>query len=105
VLELVPDVEVVDRAMTRLGRGESLAVFASQACVAALMSRKQGMEELCYGVAAPASAAEYAHELYATLRQLDALRVSRLIVAEPPAGPEWTAVRDRLTRAAHGAGH
>ncbi|MBI4694071.1 MAG: threonylcarbamoyl-AMP synthase [Gammaproteobacteria bacterium] len=104
-LDLVPDAELVDRAMTRLGRGESLAVFASAASVAILMSRKEGMEEPCYGVAAPASAAEYAHELYATLRQLDALRVSRLIIAEPPDGPEWTAVRDRLARAAHGAGH
>jgi L-threonylcarbamoyladenylate synthase len=44
--------------------------------------------------------AEFGQRLYATLRDLDALGAPRLLVEEPPAGDEWAAVRDRLTRAA-----
>lgn len=46
----------------------------------------------------PAAAAAL---LYKELRRLDAdPRVARIIVLEPPAGPEWDAIRDRLARAA-----
>ena len=39
--------------------------------------------------------------LYAELRRLDAdVSIARIVVVEPPAGPEWDAIRDRLTRAA-----
>lgn len=38
--------------------------------------------------------------LYDTLRRLDALAADRLLVQAPPAGPDWDAVRDRLSRAA-----
>lgn len=54
-------------------------------------------------VAAPADAAGYAHALYANLRALDASRADVIVVEAPPARPEWTAVIDRLTRAAAGA--
>jgi L-threonylcarbamoyladenylate synthase len=46
--------------------------------------------------------AEYARSLYDHLRRLDASGAARLIVAEPPSGPEWEAVRDRLNRASAG---
>lgn len=46
-------------------------------------------------------AGEYAHELYAALRDLETRGVSRIVVEEPPAQPEWQAIRDRLQRAAH----
>ena len=49
----------------------------------------------------PPSAAEYGRVLYATLRGLDAAAHDLIIVEAPPAGPEWLAVRDRLSRAAH----
>jgi L-threonylcarbamoyladenylate synthase len=48
----------------------------------------------------PGSAAEVAHELFAVMREFDAAGVSTLWVEEPPAGPEWDGVRDRLVRAA-----
>jgi L-threonylcarbamoyladenylate synthase len=51
-------------------------------------------------VVLPATPAEFGQRLYATLRDLDALGAPRLLVEEPPAGDEWAAVRDRLTRAA-----
>ena len=46
---------------------------------------------------------DYARALYESLRRLDASGAVRLIVAEPPAGPDWEAVRDRLKRASAGS--
>jgi len=53
---------------------------------------------------APGDARTYAHDLYATLRELDAQGCELLIVEAPPATPEWEAVHDRLRRAAAGSG-
>ena len=47
---------------------------------------------------------DYAHELYATLHQLDRSGCELLLVEAPPAGTDWDAVRDRLQRAATGSG-
>ena len=41
-----------------------------------------------------------AHELFSVLRELDAEGVALIWVEDPPPGPEWDGVRDRLTRAA-----
>ncbi|MEO5692580.1 MAG: L-threonylcarbamoyladenylate synthase [Usitatibacter sp.] len=41
----------------------------------------------------------YGHDLYANLRQLDDIGAQRILVQEPPSGPEWEAVNDRLARA------
>ena len=41
-----------------------------------------------------------AHELFQVLRELDAEGVQLIWVEEPPTGPEWDGVRDRLSRAA-----
>jgi len=51
----------------------------------------------------PAVAAKYAHELYASLRALDAAGVDVILVEQPPQTPGWAAVNDRLRRAAGGA--
>lgn len=51
-------------------------------------------------IAAPQDAARYAHDLYANLRQLDAAGCEMILVEQVPREPEWTAVADRLTRAA-----
>ncbi|MBU3672706.1 MAG: threonylcarbamoyl-AMP synthase [Sinobacteraceae bacterium] len=48
----------------------------------------------------PDAAADYGQQLYATLRRLDKLGVSRILVERVPAGIEWDAIRDRLNRAA-----
>jgi L-threonylcarbamoyladenylate synthase len=45
-----------------------------------------------------------ARELYALLRQLDALNVDCIIFEKLPDGIEWDAVRDRLGRASVGSG-
>ncbi|MDZ4730280.1 MAG: L-threonylcarbamoyladenylate synthase [Xanthomonadales bacterium] len=44
----------------------------------------------------------YAHELYAQLRELDALKLDLILLEIPPDTAEWEAVRDRLQRAAGG---
>jgi L-threonylcarbamoyladenylate synthase len=53
----------------------------------------------------PADAAEYAAQLYKALRTIDAMRVARILVEEPPHGEEWTAIHDRLRRAAAPKNH
>jgi L-threonylcarbamoyladenylate synthase len=47
-----------------------------------------------------ASPVRYAHELYANLRLLDASGAGVILVERPPEGPDWTAISDRLSRAA-----
>jgi L-threonylcarbamoyladenylate synthase len=50
----------------------------------------------------PDDAQAAAHELFATLREIDAQGVQLIWVEVPPPGPEWDGVRDRLQRAAAG---
>ena len=47
----------------------------------------------------PADPQAAAHELFVVLRELDAEGVQLIWVEEPPPGPEWDGVRDRLQRA------
>lgn len=51
----------------------------------------------------PDSPQAAAHELFAVLRELDALGVSLIWIERPPDTPEWDGVRDRLQRAAAAA--
>jgi L-threonylcarbamoyladenylate synthase len=48
----------------------------------------------------PAEPAGYARELYAALRELEDSECDTILVEQVPAGGEWDAIRDRLTRAA-----
>jgi L-threonylcarbamoyladenylate synthase len=52
----------------------------------------------------PADSAGYAHDLYAALRELDHSGADLIVVEAIPTDAEWTAVADRLRRAAAGAG-
>ncbi len=51
-------------------------------------------------VVMPDEAVAYAARLYAVLHDLDDAGVDRIVVAKVPDSPEWTAIRDRLNRAA-----
>jgi L-threonylcarbamoyladenylate synthase len=53
---------------------------------------------------APVDAEGFAHDLYANLRDLDALGCARIVVQRPPGTELWRAVNDRLQRAAAGSG-
>jgi L-threonylcarbamoyladenylate synthase len=48
----------------------------------------------------PDTAAEYAAALYKTLYQIEESGVGKVLVELPPETGEWTAVLDRLRRAA-----
>ncbi len=56
-------------------------------------------------VQAPATAEDFARDLYANLRTLDAAGTSMILVETPPTDAAWTAINDRLSRAAVGAGN
>lgn len=55
-------------------------------------------------VVAPSDAVAYGHDLYAVLRDLDASGCRRILVETPPATSDWSAITDRLGRAAVGSG-
>ena len=46
-------------------------------------------------------AAQYAHGLYASLRQLDRKQADVIVIQEPPVSNDWHGIQDRLRRAAH----
>jgi len=75
-------------------RGTKLAVLAP---AAALLDRTA---DIVLRLIAPADPQEYARRLYAMLHELDAADAQRILIAQPPAGPDWEAVADRLRRAA-----
>ncbi|MBL8299367.1 MAG: threonylcarbamoyl-AMP synthase [Rhodanobacteraceae bacterium] len=55
-------------------------------------------------IQAPLKAGDYARDLYANLRALDAAVAAMILVEAPPRNMEWDAVNDRLSRAQTGAG-
>jgi len=50
-------------------------------------------------IEASADPGRYGHDLYANLRTLDSSACDEILVEEPPVSAEWTAIRDRLSRA------
>ena len=57
-------------------------------------------ERVDYWIRMPKDARGYAQRLYAALRELDAAGCATILIESPPDTVEWTAVRDRLSRAA-----
>jgi L-threonylcarbamoyladenylate synthase len=92
-VRLVKRVEMLDALASHKGR--RLGVLALEVKVPRLNPLLQRV--------VPAIAAHYAHELYASLRALDAQHVDLILVETPPASAAWAAVHDRLARAARGA--
>jgi hypothetical protein len=63
-----------------------------------------GLGKDCETLPAADAPAAYAQTLYANLRTLDALGCVEILVEQPPPGPDWAGIHDRLNRAAAGAG-
>jgi L-threonylcarbamoyladenylate synthase len=80
--------------------------FARQGRRVAVLARtaRQPLIDKLTWIAAPETPAGYAHDLYANLRALDSAASDVMLVEEPPLAMAWAAVRDRLGRAAAGAG-
>ncbi|WP_153159864.1 L-threonylcarbamoyladenylate synthase [Zoogloea sp. 1C4] len=81
-----------------------LAAIQPGDAVLARMARPDSLPDGLRWVVAAPDAATYGHDLYAALRDLDAAGCRRILVETPPASPEWSAVIDRLGRAAVGSG-
>ena len=94
---MLVEADLIDELTRSFARqGKRIAVLARYA--------HQPLIDRLVWLAAPATPAGYAHDLYANLRQLDAAGCDVMLVEEPPLAMEWAAVRDRLGRAAAGAG-
>jgi L-threonylcarbamoyladenylate synthase len=106
-LRLLPSAEVFIEADSMLAKSQRVAVLAfaakpkvkpSPAGVGVRNARPM------VWIQAPLNAADYARDLYANLRTLDAAGTTEILVEAPPIDQAWDAVNDRLTRAASGAG-
>lgn len=95
-LRLLPAALLVEEAAELAGEGSRVAVLA-HGCA------DPGDSRFTW-IAAGADPAIYAHDLYAHLRALDALGADFILVEAPPADPAWSAIADRLGRAAVGSG-
>ncbi|MCG6874105.1 MAG: threonylcarbamoyl-AMP synthase [Betaproteobacteria bacterium] len=91
-VRLVRRVELLEALAAR--KGQRYGVLALEVTVPRLAA---ALQRVC-----PAIAPRYAHELYANLRALDAQNVSQILVEAPPSSPAWSAINDRLARAARG---
>jgi len=93
---LLIEPEDLERALRDHANADDVAVLARR-------SQPAGVDVSLWRAGA-LDARTYAHDLYATLRELDRSGNALLIVEAPPAGAQWEAVRDRLQRAATGSG-
>jgi L-threonylcarbamoyladenylate synthase len=93
----VTPVELVgsDELFTRV-----VATRDQQIAVLALQPAPPMLAGLAW-ITAPNNPVDYAHDLYANLRALDALDYDRILVEATPDDDAWQAVNDRLRRAAH----
>jgi L-threonylcarbamoyladenylate synthase len=94
-LQLVAAADLGAIARRALSAGRRVAVLSAQAPDVALPG--------LVWRAAGAEPAQFAHDLYARLRELDGLACDQILVAAPPPGDAWRAVADRLRRAAAGS--
>jgi len=95
-LRLVPPALLVEEAATLAAEGSRVAVLARGIA--------DPQDARLIWRAAPCDAPGYAHELYASLRELDASGADFILVEALPATPDWQAIADRLGRAAAGSG-
>jgi L-threonylcarbamoyladenylate synthase len=87
---------------SRGDRAAAAAAAGAERRVGALLIQT-AIPAVHHPVRMPDSPDAYARELYSALHRLDALGCDMVLVEQVPDGPEWAAIRDRLTRAAHPA--
>jgi len=76
------------------------AEIARRGAAVAVLAFSRPDERVDYWIRMPREPRAYAQKLYAALRELDAAGCATILVESPPETTEWTAVRDRLSRAA-----
>ena len=82
--------------LTAAARNHNCAVLSRHACP---IQNNNSSENQCLWIEMPDNPEDYARRIYSWLRYLDTKRLSAIYIEELPDTPEWTAVRDRLTRA------
>jgi L-threonylcarbamoyladenylate synthase len=87
--------DIMMRACSEIRGSKAIMYFGNTA------EKLPGFLEICFRAAKsmPEDPDQYAHELYAVLRQLDTPETEIIFIEMPPDIPAWVAVRDRLTRA------
>ena len=75
---------------------------ARLAVLAPLSLLENSRADIALAIAAASDPDDYARLLYSSLHRLDASGADRMLVAAPPDGSQWEAVRDRLRRAEAG---
>lgn len=98
-LKLVAAASLHAAVLTLVSRGQRVAVLTHHSALA----REPG-DDRCVLRTAPADATAFAHDLYANLRELDAIGADLIIIEAPATTPDWDALRDRLQRATVGSG-
>ena len=76
------------------------AAIARRGARVAVLAFSKPDERVDYWIRMPKDPQAYARRLYAALRELDSAGCETILVESPPETKEWTAVRDRLSRAA-----
>jgi L-threonylcarbamoyladenylate synthase len=94
-MQLVAAADLTQAAGKALDAGRHIAVFSSQA--------PAPTHQNLVWCPASADAAQFAQDLYARLREIDAIGCDLILVAAPPAVEAWRAISDRLRRAAAGS--
>jgi L-threonylcarbamoyladenylate synthase len=94
-LQLVAAADLAATASQALGAGQRIVALAPQSLAVT--------HENFAWCPASADAAQFAHDLYSRLRELDAMEFDLILVAAPPADEIWRAVADRLRRASAGS--
>ncbi len=102
-LKLVPPTQLKKEVDALLESGKRAAVLALTTQADANVSPPgvgvRAARRLVW-ITAPSNAEEYARDLYANLRTLDAAGAAMIFAESLPAAKAWEAVRDRITRAA-----
>ncbi len=80
--------------------GHTIVVLAYSTHIATACAAQQNIQ--CFSM--PLQAAQYAHDLYASLRLADRAGASEIVLEAPPTTADWQAVHDRLGRAITGSG-
>jgi L-threonylcarbamoyladenylate synthase len=75
------------------------AEIARRGAAVAVLAFSRPDERVDYWIRMPKNPQAYARRLYAALRELDAAGCETILVESPPETTEWTAIRDRLSRA------
>lgn len=76
------------------------AEIAKRKAAVAVLAFSRPDERVDYWIRMPREPQAYARRLYAALRELDGAGCETILIETPPDTAEWTAVRDRLSRAA-----